>query len=58
MKRVGICAICGSVSNLNTCSLCGRLVCGSCFDHSRNVCKQCSSGIILSEMSSERSGLI
>ncbi|WP_406671437.1 hypothetical protein V7O67_07335 [Methanolobus sp. ZRKC4] len=54
---MGICSICGSVSNLNTCSLCGRLVCNGCYDHSRNVCVQCSSGVTLSGTSAERSGL-
>ncbi|WP_342305497.1 hypothetical protein [Methanolobus sp. ZRKC5] len=57
MERMGICSICGSVSNLNTCSLCGRLVCNGCYDHSRNVCVQCSSGVTLSGTSAERSGL-
>ncbi|SFM19941.1 hypothetical protein [Methanolobus profundi] len=58
MERAGICPICGSVSKLNTCAICGRLVCNRCYDHSRSVCIQCSPGNILSEMSTERTGLV
>ncbi|WP_394698081.1 hypothetical protein [uncultured Methanolobus sp.] len=58
MERVGICPICSSVSGLNTCAICGRLVCNSCYDFSRSVCIQCSSGVTFSEISPERTGLI
>ncbi|WP_292469715.1 hypothetical protein [Methanolobus sp.] len=58
MERAGICPICGSVSHLNTCAICGRLVCNRCYDHSRSVCIQCASGGAFFETSSERTGLV
>jgi hypothetical protein len=38
------CDLCGSFSELNTCPACGRLVCSSCFDNTKNLCIVCARG--------------
>lgn len=44
MGVVGICSICGAGHAMYTCSLCGRIVCGNCFDSKHGVCKNCKKG--------------
>ncbi len=46
MDLIGLCSICGKPGAMNTCSLCGRLVCNTCFDHSHGVCTACKTGKI------------
>jgi len=41
----GLCDICGKVSaTLFTCSLCGKRVCGNCYDPKKGICKICLGG--------------
>ncbi|HIH96924.1 MAG TPA: hypothetical protein HA346_04495 [Thermoplasmata archaeon] len=40
----GLCQICGKPARLYTCMLCGRQVCGSCFDKAYGICIQCKEG--------------
>ncbi|HID28347.1 MAG TPA: orotate phosphoribosyltransferase [Methanosarcinales archaeon] len=47
MELKGICNICGNVSTVQTCHLCGMLVCEKCFDIYKGVCVQCSRGKFL-----------
>ncbi|UCH71870.1 MAG: hypothetical protein JSW62_05605 [Thermoplasmatales archaeon] len=44
MDLIGLCSICGKPRAMFTCSLCGRLVCNSCFDSQHNVCNNCKMG--------------
>ena len=44
MDLMGLCSICGKPSAMFTCSLCGRLVCGNCFDSHNSVCSNCKVG--------------
>ncbi|TKY91743.1 MAG: orotate phosphoribosyltransferase [Candidatus Methanomarinus sp.] len=44
MEFKGICTICQTSGTMYTCALCGRLVCGNCFDIARGVCIRCSRG--------------
>ncbi len=40
----GICDICGRVSRLYTCILCGRRVCSRCYLPDKGVCMTCPRG--------------
>lgn len=42
----GLCSICGKPGPMNTCHMCGKLVCSNCFDNQHGVCKQCHIGKI------------
>ena len=44
MDLMGLCSICGKPNAMFTCSLCGRLVCGNCFDHQNHACNACKIG--------------
>ena len=44
MDLMGLCSICGKPGAMNTCNLCGRLVCNNCFDHQNHVCIRCPTG--------------
>lgn len=44
MDLMGLCNVCGKPGAMHTCSLCGRNVCNSCFDHMHRVCCACKSG--------------
>jgi hypothetical protein len=46
MDLMGLCSICGRPGAMYTCSLCGRLVCTSCYDHINRVCNNCKTGEI------------
>jgi len=37
----GICSLCGRPGKMYTCTLCGSIVCGSCYNLQRSVCKSC-----------------
>jgi len=41
MEMMGLCSICGKPGAMYSCSLCGRIVCSSCFNHKARVCKNC-----------------
>ena len=43
MTGTGLCSVCGTASQLYSCSLCGRLVCGNCLTV-KGVCRDCLSG--------------
>ena len=43
MEVGGICHVCGRHSNhLSSCSMCGAVVCGRCYDHKRGLCINCA----------------
>ena len=44
MDLIGLCSICGKPGAMNTCILCGRIVCNNCFDQSHKVCYNCKTG--------------
>jgi hypothetical protein len=44
MDLIGLCNICGKPGPMFTCNLCGRLVCGSCFDITHGICTSCKVG--------------
>ncbi len=44
MDLMGLCSICGKPDAMHTCSLCGRLVCNSCFDNIHGICNSCKMG--------------
>jgi len=44
MDLMGLCSICGKPDAVNSCSLCGGLVCHSCFDNAHGICNACKSG--------------
>ena len=44
MDIMGLCSVCGKPGAMYTCSLCGRLVCGNCFDIQHNICNRCKFG--------------
>jgi len=46
MEMMGLCSICGKPGAMNTCMLCGRIVCSNCFDHTDKVCKKCKIGSV------------
>ncbi len=37
----GICSLCGRPGKMYTCSLCGTIVCGKCYNLKNGVCKSC-----------------
>ena len=37
----GICNLCGRPGKMYTCSLCGGIVCGNCYNLQKGVCKSC-----------------
>ncbi|WP_231916335.1 hypothetical protein [Methanobacterium congolense] len=41
VEVTGICSICGRAGKMYTCSLCGAIVCGNCYDMERGICKPC-----------------
>ena len=41
MDLMGLCSICGKPGMMQTCSLCGRHVCNTCYDFSNGVCVNC-----------------
>lgn len=41
MDLMGLCNCCGKPGAMQTCSLCGRLVCNNCFDIAHGICKSC-----------------
>lgn len=41
MDLMGLCSICGKPGAMHSCMLCGRLVCGNCFDINHGVCASC-----------------
>ena len=44
MDIMGLCNICGKPGPMFTCSLCGRIVCSSCFDNQHGICVSCKTG--------------
>ena len=44
MDVMGLCSICGKPSEMYTCTLCGKNVCGNCFDRLHGICNNCKSG--------------
>ena len=44
MDLMGLCSICGKPGAMFSCSLCGKLVCGGCFDSQNHVCSSCGVG--------------
>ncbi|WP_157209627.1 hypothetical protein [Methanosalsum zhilinae] len=44
MELMGICTICGKTARLNSCMICGRLVCSDCMDARTGLCIRCSHG--------------
>ncbi|NYB51930.1 MAG: orotate phosphoribosyltransferase [Methanobacteriaceae archaeon] len=45
MEVRGICNICGQPGKMYTCSMCGALVCGRCFQLNQGICKRCQKGL-------------
>lgn len=43
MDLMGLCNICGKPGIMNTCILCGRIVCSNCYDPQNKVCCSCKS---------------
>jgi hypothetical protein len=41
LEVTGICNICGKAGKMHTCSLCGNIVCKSCYDAEKGICKSC-----------------
>ncbi|MFQ6135842.1 MAG: orotate phosphoribosyltransferase [Candidatus Hydrothermarchaeales archaeon] len=41
----GICSVCGRVSTLYTCSVCGKSVCGMHYIAEKGICNLCGRGI-------------
>lgn len=44
MDLMGLCSICGNPGAMLTCHLCGRIVCGRCFDNTNGICNSCKAG--------------
>jgi hypothetical protein len=43
MEVGGLCHICGRPSShLNSCRMCGALVCGKCYDQKTGLCVNCA----------------
>ena len=38
---MGLCSICGKPGTMFNCHLCGRIVCGSCYDNAFGICCSC-----------------
>ncbi|MDO9044161.1 MAG: orotate phosphoribosyltransferase [Methanobacteriaceae archaeon] len=45
MQVVGICSLCGKAGRMNTCSLCGAIVCSDCYYTPKGVCKSCKNKV-------------
>ena len=45
MDLMGLCSICGKPGAMQTCRLCGRTVCNTCFDTANGVCLNCKARI-------------
>ncbi|MBZ2166120.1 MULTISPECIES: hypothetical protein [Methanobacterium] len=43
MEVSGICSICGRPGKMYTCTLCGSIICGKCYNIQKAVCKSCES---------------
>ncbi|MCK4730595.1 MAG: orotate phosphoribosyltransferase [Candidatus Aenigmarchaeota archaeon] len=41
MIKEGLCQICGKPGIMNSCNLCGRLVCSECYNAEKGLCKIC-----------------
>ncbi|MFY9638535.1 MAG: orotate phosphoribosyltransferase [Methanobacterium sp.] len=41
MEIRGICSICGRPGKMYTCTLCGSIVCGNCYNIQKGVCRSC-----------------
>jgi hypothetical protein len=44
MDLMGLCSNCGKPGAMFTCRLCGRIVCGQCFDNVHSICNRCKVG--------------
>ncbi|MFH1447809.1 MAG: orotate phosphoribosyltransferase [Candidatus Micrarchaeota archaeon] len=44
MEVAGLCDVCGKLTPMFSCSLCGARVCPACFDLNNRVCKNCEKG--------------
>lgn len=44
MDLTGLCSICGKPGIMNSCNLCGRIVCNECFNSVYGICVNCKIG--------------
>jgi len=42
LEIIGICSVCGKAGKMHGCPLCGSIVCKSCYDVSKGMCKRCA----------------